>query len=207
VDRSDLINELAREIGDQRVLEAMAEVPRDLFVPEPLRAQAWFNVPLPIGEDQTISQPLVVAEMCELLELEPDDLVLDVGTGSGYHAAVLSRLASKVVSIERHRSLSEAARTALDAAGIDNVDLVVGDGSLGWPALAPYDRINVAAACDDGPPQPLIDQLVDGGRMVIPGGRRGQRLLLVCRSSGRVTVKKGVRVRFVPLIEDEDATD
>ncbi len=202
MDRAGLIELLSREIRDERVLRAVESVPRDLFVPPELRQDAWENEPLPIGAGQTISQPLVVASMCELLELDPRDRVLDVGTGSGYHAAVMSKLASCVVSIERHRSLSETARSALEAAGIDNVELVVGDGSLGWEAEAPYDGINVAAACEHGPPQPLIDQLADGGRMVIPGGRWGQRLLLVRKSDGRVTVEKGQRVRFVPLIED-----
>ena len=179
----------------------MAAVPRELFVPEDLRDRAWDDEPLPIGEGQTISQPFVVARMCELLELSGSELVLDVGTGSGYHAAILSRLAGRVVSIERHRSLSEAAETSLAEAGIENVTLVVGDGSLGWPDLAPYDAINVAAAGYHGPPQALIDQLAEGGRMVVPCGRFDQRLMLVRRRGGEVTVEEGERVRFVPLVE------
>lgn len=201
MDRSGLIEELSREIRDQRVLDAIEAVPRELFVPEELRDRAWDNEPLPIGEGQTISQPLVVARMCELLELNGGERVLDVGTGSGYHAAILSRLAERIVSIERHRALSEAAGDSLAAAGIENVTLVVGDGSLGWPELAPYDAINVAAAGRHGPPQALIEQLADGGRMVIPGGRFDQRLLLVTRRAEEVTVKEGERVRFVPLVE------
>jgi len=207
VDRDGLIELLSREISDERVLRAIESVPRDLFVPLSRRGDAWENEPLPIGEGQTISQPLVVAEMCEMLELDLGDRVLDVGTGSGYHAAVLSKLAASVVSIERHPSLTETARTALKKAGIGNVELVVGDGSLGWEAEAPYNKINVAAACEHGPPQPLIDQLAEGGRMVIPGGHRGQRLLLVCKVGGKVTVEKGEQVRFVPLIEDGESPD
>lgn len=202
MERSDLIAELSREIQDERVLEAMARVPRELFVPESLRDHAWDNEPLPIGEGQTISQPFVVARMCELLELTGRELVLDVGTGSGYHAAVLARLSDRVVSIERHRALSKAAALSLAEAGVENVTLVVGDGSLGWPALAPYDAINVAAAGRVGPPPALIRQLADGGRMVVPGGRFDQRLMLVRRNGEEVTVEEGERVRFVPLVED-----
>ncbi len=202
MERSDLITELSREIRDELVLEAMASVPRELFVPESLRGHAWDNEPLPIGEGQTISQPFVVARMCELLELTGSELVLDVGTGSGYHAAVLARLSDRVVSIERHRALSEAAELSLTEAGVENVTLVVGDGSLGWPELAPYDAINVAAAGRFGPPPTLIRQLADGGRMVVPGGGFDQRLMLVRRNGEEVTVEEGERVRFVPLVED-----
>ncbi|MEX0620592.1 MAG: protein-L-isoaspartate(D-aspartate) O-methyltransferase [Solirubrobacterales bacterium] len=203
MDQRGLIDELSREIRDPRVLEAMKAVPRELFVTEELRDRAWDNEPLPIGEGQTISQPLVVASMCELLELTGFELVLDVGTGSGYHAAILSRLADRVISIERHRALSRTAAGSLAAAGIENVTLVVGDGSLGWPDAAPYDAINVAAAGRHGPPQELIEQLADGGRMVIPAGCFDQRMLLVTRNGEEVTVNEGERVRFVPLIEEE----
>lgn len=207
MDRAELIQLLSLEISDERVLRAIESVPRELFVPDELRQDAWENEPLPIGRNQTISQPLVVADMCEVLELEPEDRVLDVGTGSGYHAAVLSKLASSVVSIERHRSLSAAARESLDRAGIENVELVVGDGSLGWNAGAPYDKINVAAACENDPPRPLIDQLAEGGRLVIPAGRRSQRLLLVRKSDGRVLTDRGQPVRFVPLVEGGQLPD
>jgi len=202
MDQGRLIDELAREIGDERVLEAMAAVPRELFVPEGLRGRAWENEPLPIGEGQTISQPFVVARMCELLQLTGSEKVLDVGTGSGYHAAVLAQLADHVWSIERHRALSEAAADSLAEAGIPDVTLVVGDGSLGWPDEAPYDAINVAAAGHHGPPEALVAQLAEGGRMVVPAGRFDQRLMTVTRKGGEVTVEAGERVRFVPLVED-----
>jgi protein-L-isoaspartate(D-aspartate) O-methyltransferase len=140
--------------------------------------------------------------MCELLRLSGDEKVLDVGTGSGYHAAVLAKLADRVVSIERFPDLSRAAARSLERAGIDNVSLVVGDGSLGWPGEAPYDAINVAAAAGHGTPPALIEQLADGGRMVIPVDGFDQRLLLVVREGDEVDVAVEERVRFVPLVED-----
>jgi protein-L-isoaspartate(D-aspartate) O-methyltransferase len=202
MDRLGLIDEISGEISDPRVLAAIAEVPRQLFVPESLRALAWENEPLPIGEGQTISQPLIVARMCELLGLKGDETVLDVGTGSGYHAAVLSRLAARVISIERFEDLSAAAGRSLEAAGIENVTLLQGDGSLGWPPEAPYEAINVAAAAEHGAPPALIDQLAEGGRMVIPVDGRDQHLMLVSKRDGNVIVDEDERVRFVPLIED-----
>src|SRR3954463_4559227 len=152
----------------RRVLDARRSVPRDLFVPETLRGDAWDNVPLPIGSGQTISQPLVVARMCELLQLTGAERILDVGTGSGYHAAILARLGAHVWSIERHPSLSEQAARNLTAAGVENVTLAVGDGSLGLPDLAPFDAINVAAAAGAAVPPALEDQLGSGGRLVVP---------------------------------------
>src|SRR6185436_2016533 len=145
-----------------------------------LRAHAWENTSLPIEEGQTISQPVVVARMCELLELDGSETVLDVGTGSGYHAAVLARLARRVVSIERHAPLSALAAERLRAAGVDGVELVVGDGTLGFPPAAPYGAINVAAAARRIP-APLAEQLADGGRLVMPS--RG-RLVRLRRSGG-----------------------
>jgi protein-L-isoaspartate(D-aspartate) O-methyltransferase len=168
VDRNDLIEKLAAEVADRRVLEAIAAVPRDLFVPEYERRHAWENRPLPIGRGQTISQPLVVATMCELLEPGPGDRVLDVGGGSGYHAAILGRLAGEVFSVEREPDLVEAARSNLAAAGAGNVTMIEGDGSLGLPGEAPYDAINVAAAAGREVPLALRQQLAEGGRMVIP---------------------------------------
>jgi protein-L-isoaspartate(D-aspartate) O-methyltransferase len=200
VDRAELIDEVARGVHDPRVLAALAAVPRDLFVPEDLHDLAWENAALPIGEGQTISQPYVVARMCELLELRGDETVLDVGTGSGYHAAVLARLAARVVSIERLASLSEQARKALDAAGVRNVTLVVGDGSAGYPEEAPYDAINVAAGSAHGVPPALADQLAERGRMVLPIDGGSQRLLVVRRRDGGFECEPHDPVRFVPLV-------
>lgn len=170
----------------------MAAVPRERFVPPELRGRAWDNGPLPIGEGQTISQPQVVARMCELLRLDGTERVLDVGTGSGYHAAVLARLCAHVFSIERHARLSGQAAANLRAAGIGNVTLLVGDGTLGHPAAAPYDAINVAAAAEAIPPA-LEAQLAPGGRLIAPVAER----LVVLRDGRRETFE---RVAFVPLI-------
>jgi protein-L-isoaspartate(D-aspartate) O-methyltransferase len=204
VDRERLLDEVARGVRDPRVLAALAAVPRDLFVPEPLRELAWENAALPIGEGQTISQPYVVARMCELLELRGDESVLDVGTGSGYHAAVLARLVARVISIERLASLSREARKALDAAGVRNVTLVVGDGSAGYEEEAPYDAINVAAGSAHGVPPALADQLADGGRMVLPIDGGSQRLLVVRRRGDVLKREEHDPVRFVPLVADAD---
>jgi protein-L-isoaspartate(D-aspartate) O-methyltransferase len=198
-DKARLIAHLARRIRDERVLAALEAVPREAFVPAELRAEAWENTSLPIAAGQTISQPYVVARMCELLELRGDETVLDVGTGSGYHAAVLGRLGAKVVSIERHAALSRAAGDALARAGARNVTLVVGDGARGYPSAAPYDAINVAAASAGGVPAALTDQLADGGRLVIPIGA-AQRLVLVRRRGDRLERERHDPVRFVPLV-------
>ena len=195
-----LLAELRRHVSDPRVLDAVRSVPRDRFVPEPLRAGAWENVPLPIGCGQTISQPLVVARMCELLDLRGDEHVLDVGTGSGWHAAVLSRLATSVVSVEVHPELSIVAAENLAACGIENVQLVVGDGSHGVPERAPFDAINVAAAAGDELPAALLDQIAPGGRLVAPVGESDQHLVLACRDAQGVRLQQLERVRFVPLV-------
>jgi protein-L-isoaspartate(D-aspartate) O-methyltransferase len=179
-------------IRDERVRRAVAEVDRAAFVPYALRRQAWADRALPIGDGQTISQPSLVAHMCELLELRGDEVVLDVGTGSGYHAAVLARLARRVVSIERHPALAARASALLGAA----VEVVVGDGTRGWPPAAPYDAINVAAAAREVP-RALVAQLAEGGRMVVPVG---DRLLLVRRAGGAVEAEALDHVRFVPLV-------
>lgn len=189
----------AAGVRDDRVLTAVAEVPRDLFVPRRLRRAAWQNAPLPIGEGQTISQPLVVARMCELLELSGDEHVLDVGTGSGYHAALLSRLARHVWSIESRPELSRQADANLCAAGMENVTLVVGDGAQGHPEAAPYDAINVAAAAPGSPPAPLEEQLAPGGRLLAPVDGGEQQLVLARRTEDGIERRALDAVRFVPL--------
>ena len=195
-----LIDKLRAQISDERVLEAMREVPRDLFVPEALAAEAWDNVPLPIGAGQTISQPLVVARMCELLQLHGHERILDVGTGSGYHAALLAKLGAHVWTVERHAALSEQAQANLHAAGITNVTVVVGDGARGLPETAPFDAINVAAAAGDDIPRALEDQLGMGARLVVPVEHGDQRLFVVQRTPRGLERKGLERVRFVPLV-------
>ena len=195
-----LMQILRRHVADQRVLDALATTPRDVFVPPDLLEDAWENIPLPIGSGQTISQPLVVARMCELLELRGDEKVLDVGTGSGYHAALLARLARHVYSIEVHESLSLTAAENLRAAGVENVTLAIGDGSRGLALHAPYDAINVAAAAGGRIPPALADQLAPGGRLVAPVEDGEQRLVVARRGEAAVTITELERVRFVPLV-------
>ena len=195
-----LVEELRGRIADPRVLSAIRAVPRDVFVPEGLRHEAWDNMPLPIGCGQTISQPLVVARMCELLELRGDERVLDVGTGSGYHAALLSRLAAEVYSIELHPELSDRAARALAEAGAV-VTLAVGDGCRGLPEHAPYDAINVAAAARRRVPPALVAQLAPGGRLVAPVEEHGDQYLALLREEGgQLRTTRLERVRFVPLV-------
>ena len=193
----------ARGISDARVLAAMARVPRELFVPESLRAYAYDDGALPIGHRQTISQPFVVATICSLLGLEGTERALDVGTGSGYQAAVLAELAAEVVTIERIPELAETARAALADAGYANVEVRVGDGSLGVPERGPFEAIAVAAATPTVPPA-LYAQLVDGGRVVVPRGSRwGQELVLVVRTPDGPVERTSIPCRFVPLVGDE----
>ena len=197
---SRLVAELRRYVGDERVLDAIARVPREAFVPAELREHAYDNTALGIGCGQTISQPLVVARMTELLELRPEDRVLDIGTGSGYHAAILAALARHVWSIERHADLSRQAAEALANAGVGNVTLVVGDGSEGLPEQAPFDAINVAAAGGRDALATLEAQLAPGGRLVAPVNGRRQRLTVARRERGRVRWRELEEVRFVPLV-------
>jgi protein-L-isoaspartate(D-aspartate) O-methyltransferase len=198
--RDRLLETLRPYVKDEGVRAALRAVPRDRFVPAELAGEAWDNVPLPIGSGQTISQPLVVARMCELLELSPTDRVLDVGTGSGYHAALLAYLAGHVWSIERHPELSRQAAANLRAAGIGNVTLVVGDGALGLPDEGPFDAINVAAAAGVAIPPALEAQLAPGGRLVAPVEDGDQRLCFVRRGDAELERRVLERVRFVPLV-------
>ncbi len=186
---------------DPRVKAAMARVPRHEFVPESVRGRAYDNRPLPIGHGQTISQPYIVALMTDLLELGEDAVVLDVGTGSGYQAAVLAEIAARVYSIEIVAELGREARARLERLGYENVEVKIGDGFFGWPEKAPFDGILIAAAADEIP-QPLIDQLKPGGRMILPHGdpSRSQDLLVLEKNeSGELTRRSTIPVRFVPL--------
>jgi protein-L-isoaspartate(D-aspartate) O-methyltransferase len=200
--RRRLVELLSRRgVRNERVLEAMGHVPREAFVPEELGEFAYQDAPLPIGEEQTISQPLVVALMAEAAELKPSDRVLEVGTGSGYAAAVFAELAGEVYTVERHDSLARTAADRLRTLRYDNVHVVHGDGTLGWPDHAPYDAILVAAGGPSVPP-PLVDQLAPGGRIVIPVGEtlRDQRLIRVTRTPEGLKREDLGGVRFVPLI-------
>jgi protein-L-isoaspartate(D-aspartate) O-methyltransferase len=196
----ELAQMLRPAVADERVLAAIASIPRERFLPASQRDRAYANVALPIGAGQTISQPLVVARMLEVLALRPTDRVLDIGTGSGYHAALLALLVDHVYTVERHGELTDQARATLQGLGIDNVNFRVGDGWEGWPEEAPFDAINVAAAIGEDLPQALEDQLADGGRMVAPVGTREQRLILTERAGKRVTHHRLEAVQFVPLV-------
>jgi protein-L-isoaspartate(D-aspartate) O-methyltransferase len=189
-----------RGVSDARVLEAMRTIPRHLFVPEHMRAQAYGDHALPIGAKQTISQPYVVARMTELLKVEGGHSVLEVGTGSGYQTAILSKLARRVFSLERISDLAHDAIDRMRQLGLENVKIQTFDGTVGWSDMAPFDRILVTAGAPKAP-QPLIDQLRPGGRLLIPeGGRHQQRLVVYRKLRQGVRRSEGEAVMFVPLL-------
>jgi protein-L-isoaspartate(D-aspartate) O-methyltransferase len=199
--RQQLVETLREKgIRDLAVLHAVATVPRHRFVPESVRHRAYEDVALPIGAGQTISQPYVQARSIELLRLSSKDRVLEVGAGSGYQTALLAAIASTVLAVELVASLGEQARRALEETGVRNATVVIGDGTLGWRAFAPYDAIVVAAA-SPGVPAPLVEQLSEGGRLVLPlGDQDSQTLTLVEKHEGRLRTSTATDVRFVPLL-------
>ncbi len=190
----------ARGVTDARILEAMLEIPRHLFVPEIYRSAAYDDGPLPIGHGQTISQPYIVAVMTDMLEITPGDRILEIGGGSGYQAAILGRLATEVITIERLPDIAALARRNLNAVGAANVTVVEGNGTLGYTERAPYDGIIVTAAAPDVP-EPLVEQLAEGGRLIAPVGSRGMQMLVkIVKKEGRVVRTSHGGVMFVPLI-------
>ena len=192
----------ARGVSNRNVIAAMLKVPRHMFVPDDMVPYAYDDYPLPIGEGQTISQPYIVALMTELLEPKPTDVVLEIGTGSGYQAAVLAQIVKKVYSVERISKLAEFAKKNLRMLGINNVEVVLGDGWYGLPEHAPYNGIIVTAAPEDVP-KPLLDQLADEGRLVIPIGTDFQRLWVIRREGEIFERIPSIPVRFVPLISEK----
>jgi protein-L-isoaspartate(D-aspartate) O-methyltransferase len=191
----------ARGVKDPRVLSALRKVERDRFVPEEYLNSAYSDQPLPIGEGQTISQPYIVALMTELLDLKGDEKVLEIGTGSGYQAAILAELAKEVYTIEIVESLASMANKRLLALGYQNIKVKVGDGYVGWPEAAPFDAIIVTAA-PDHIPKPLLDQLKEGGRMVVPVGTYAQELKKIVKRSGKIEATDIIPVVFVPMTGD-----
>ncbi len=190
----------ARGVGDEQVLAAMRRVPRHLFVPAEVRGSAYSDYPLPIGHGQTISQPYIVAMMTSLLQIQPDDRLLEIGSGSGYQAAVLGILAREVISIERIPEVAQLAKKNLADAGITNVTVVIGDGTLGFPGGAPYDGVLITAATPSIP-SPLVEQLAEGGRIVAPVGSRDlQELVRLTRKGHDLTRESFGGVVFVPLL-------
>jgi len=195
-----------RGIHDERVLRAMERVPRHEFISPQFFGRAYSDDPVPIGEGQTVSQPYIVASMLESLQIAPEHRVLEIGTGTGYEAALLAELAREVVTIERHERLAESARHNLIRLGYRNVNVIQGDGTKGWTATSPYDRIIVAAAAPHVPP-PLFEQLVENGKLIVPvGSTEVQELLLVEKRGGHPRTSRLEGCRFVPLIGAEGFT-
>ncbi len=189
----------ARGIKDKKVLAAMGKVKRHLFVPPGLRNFAYYDQPLPVGQGQTISQPYIVALMTELLLLKGDEKVLEIGTGSGYQAAILAEIAEEVYTIEILPELAQSAERLLNQLGYKNIKVKCGDGYQGWPEQAPFDAIIVTCAPPDVP-QALIDQLADGGRLVIPLGEEAQELKVLVKKKGKIEIEYIIPVRFVPMV-------
>ncbi|MGF1610788.1 MAG: protein-L-isoaspartate(D-aspartate) O-methyltransferase [Kiloniellales bacterium] len=195
------VEQIRKDCLDERVMAAMARVPRHHFVPVEIQGFAYADGPLPIGCGKTISQPFMVALMTDLLGIEPNDRVLEVGTGLGYHAAIMAELADQIYSVEIIEELAESARRRLDGAGYTNIQFRVGNGYYGWPEHGPFDKILVASACELMPP-PLLEQLKPGGRMVIPCGLAQQQFLLLVEksSAGRISTREIMPVIFAPMI-------
>ena len=196
---------MARGVEDPRVLEAMRKVPRHLFVPEKYRAFSYRDHPLPIGQGQTISQPYIVAFMTEALDLKPDEKVLEIGTGCGYQAAILAELVKEVYTIEIVEKLGKRAQRTLEMLGYKNIHVKIGDGYKGWPEKAPFDAVIVTCAPEQIP-EALVQQLNDGGRMIIPVGKAGaiQELVRAVKKKGKLKKKEVMRVRFVPMVKGHD---
>ena len=196
---------MARGVKDGRVLRAMGSVPRHLFVPERYRAHAYADHPLPIGEGQTISQPYIVAFMTETLNLRPEERVLEIGTGSGYQAAILAELVKEVYTIEIIEKLGKMAQNLLNELRYQNIHVRIGDGYKGWPERAPFDAIIVTCA-PERVPQALVDQLKEGGRMIIPVGQAGaiQQLIRAVKEDGQLSAHVMMDVRFVPMVRGND---
>ncbi len=203
--RQAMVQQLrAYRITDERILQAMSKVRRHLFIPESLRnhADAYGDHPCPIGYDQTISQPYIVAYMTERLNLQPGEKVLEIGTGSGYQAAILAACGARVFSIEIIPELARHARAALDAEGYTDVHVLTGDGYKGWPEYSPFDAIIVTCAPDKVPPI-LVDQLKEGGRMIAPVGAYHQRLVILRKKDGKIETVEDLPVRFVPMVHGQ----
>jgi len=196
---------VARGVKDPKVIKAMLKVPRHSFVPKARRATSYGDYPLPIGEGQTISQPYIVAYMTEALDLRPEDKVLEIGTGSGYQAAILAELVKEVYTIEIVVNLGKRARQTLDMLGYKNIHVKIGDGYKGWPEKAPFDAVIVTCA-PEKVPRALIEQLKEGGRMIIPVGRAGdvQKLVRVVKKGGHLKTENVMYVRFVPMVKGND---
>ena len=204
-ERLDMVNDQikARGISDKKVIEAMIKVPRHLFVPDPYQGNAYEDIPLPIGLEQTISQPYIVAFMTEALTLKTTDRVLEIGTGSGYQAAILAEICNSVYTIDIFKQLADRAKQTLDDLGYKNIMVRHGDGYRGWPEHAPFDAIIVTCA-PSSIPQPLKDQLAEGGRMIIPVGGSGvQQLVFLVKKQGKIVQESVLPVRFVPMIDEK----